>query len=590
MSIKRTILIALLFAVMLAGYLWDQRRLSEARTRDEAASRLIAADTTGIAAINIERATGDRLRLERNGSTWLLADPVRARADLAGVDAMLNQLASARRKDAFDVAAGGLEPYGLADPAVKLQIEAGDADPTIILLGAQTPDGGSHYARIEGRDQVFVLPAVLYGQLDRPAETLRDRRLVPADLNQTTAFAIEHEGERLAAAKDAAGEWNLLQPEPVPADSTSIEQLLQDLNGGKATQLLDNTPLDEAALGLDTPAWRGRFTVDLGDTTRSLELLIGDELTSPATGRYARFTGDDHAMVLDATLFESITPTADDLRNKMLFSLTAADVGSIMIQVGETPLLLARDPSSERWTLPGESETAVDQARVARTLGQMVALKANRFLAEDATPADDLIGLAPPKLTLRLADRAGATTETLVTGVRNEDFVYARRVETGELVGIDWTQPGNFFLGRDDFLARNLFDFDINVIEHISIGGEDLPVVTLVRQPGGAWLAGERQLDPVRVSAMLYSLTSLEWQRRLEPALPTDRALIDQHQLVKPLRWVELRDREGELLARLGLGGEDDTLSYVVTGTDRYYAIDRGRLTGLGISLDELAA
>ena len=75
---------------------------------------------------------------------------------------MLTSLPAARI-ERLGAAARDLEGYGLAEPALEIDVELLSADVLrkVLLIGRNTPDGGC-YALLRGHDVIFVLsPATL---------------------------------------------------------------------------------------------------------------------------------------------------------------------------------------------------------------------------------------------------------------------------------------------------------------------------------------------------------------------------------------------------------------------------------------------
>lgn len=593
MGLKKTILVAVIFAALLGLYLWDQGRIQKETAAQEEQKRLVTAAKADITGVSVER-EGGKLQLRKEGGRWLMSAPVEARAGDSAVDGLVAQIDQAQRNEPFEVTEARLAEFGLAKPAARLEVKAAAKNYAAqIDIGAETPDGTQVYARSGGMGSIFTIPASVRQQLTRPAAELRDKRLVPADLSNAIAFEINDSSRTLAAGKQGEA-WTLTAPEKLKGDADQIRQFLGGLNSAEASDFLDTPSLNLASLGLDPPRWRGRFTVADEGTTRTYELTVGDPVTSGSTELYAKCDADKYSVIARGQLVAKIHPTVTTLRDKSLFTLKSPDVGWITISLRGNPLYLERD-SAGLWRIHGDPDTPVDQGKVSQVLAQLLALEATKFYKPDETPGVEAMGLVRPTLLVRVANRDRTTTESLETGAKpeGEEFVWGRMIDTDQVVGIDWTKPGTFFLTRDDVIERSLFTFEEEAAQRITIAQDGKTTLTLDRQPGGAWearAAGRtttRQIDAVRLTAILNALTGLRWEQRLDARNPTDQVLAQTQRLNKPLRRIGIFDANGKPIGTLGIGGETDKFSYVAAGGN-FYSIDRDRMKILSDAVNEL--
>ncbi len=592
MGFKKIVILAAVFAALVAAYMWDQKRILKNETAKEQQSRLVTVAKADVTGLDIDR-RGEKLRIAKDGNHWKLTAPVNARVADTAVDNMLTQLDSARRGDPFDAADSRLAEYGLARPAVTVEVKAaaknfaGQVD-----FGSNTTDGQHLYARTGGRGQVFTVPAAVLTPLTQPLDQIRDKRIVPAEMSSATAFQIDDNGRKLAAVKKD-GQWMLTEPVRMKGDDMQIRQFLGQIGGTEAKDFLDTPTLDLAPLGLKAPKWRGTFVVADGATTRSIGLAFGDANTSPATSLYAKCDADPYVMRIGSALASKIHVNAETLRDKTLFTMKAQDVGSLVLSVHGRPLYLDRD-SGGQWRIRGEADTPVDQGKIARTLTLLLDLKATRFYDKAEAPALDLMGLTKPMLLARVASRDRTATETLETGIKAQgDFVWARLVNTDQIVGLDWTKPGSFFLTRDDVIQRDLFGFEEAAAKTITISDEGKTTMTLTREKGG-WegtspVGTKVKIDGARVEAFLDAMLRLQWQRRLDPRVEGDRVLIQTQRLNPPVRRIAVLNTAGKPLGSFAQGGDTEQLSYLATG-GLYYTVERQKMDDFTNAMKQLVS
>ncbi len=588
MSFKKTLLILIVFAVAAGAYYLDQQRVEKKTAHEDAVSRLVAPAKEKITDLTVRTAT-QSTTLKKTGNNWTLTAPVAVRADKAAVDQILDELDRAKKKDPFDVTDAKLDEYGLKTPAVHAEIEAsGDKYAEKFALGADTPDNSESYARIGEEKSVFTVPTSVKSQLNKTPNDLRDKRAIPAVASEATSLTIVGTTTTVELA-NVNSQWQLKAPAQGKADATKIGDILGEINNAKRSDFVDSTSLNLAQYGLDKPRWKASLYIAGSDpaTSKSLRTLeLGIPLATDANKIYARLVDDPGVFALPKSLLEKAQPTLDDVRAKEIFSISAAEVGKAVFKVRKNVITLVRD-SAGQWHFGDDRITRLDQAKISSTISTLANLRAKKFLA--VPPPTDKSGLDDPNLDITLSNKNGTTTETLRSGKSEgaEDFVYGFVPATGQYVGLDWRDPGQFYLTREQLVDKTLFNFSEDAVQKVEIT-EDSHTLVLNKTAAGAWTSTSPgkdgkplQVEGARMTGLLYSFTSLAWARTINPKIENDLVLIKTQKLEHPPKQIALFDSGGKELARLGMGGEELKYSYVSKGGNEYYAIDKTRTGAL---------
>jgi hypothetical protein len=594
MSGKKTLIIAVVFALVVGGYLFDQRRRETKQERVAEESRLIAPKAealTGLTVTNPSRGE-PTVRLVKEDRHWKLAEPVRARADRSTVDSILNQLDSAEREDPFPVEAGKLADFGLEKPAFTVAFSTGDGSALPVLaLGDRTPDENGVYARLGEQNEVFTLKNNLVTQLGASSMQLRDKRPLPANLTQATTLTLAHEGETFRLEK-REGKWRLLEPLRTDADANAVSSLLSTWNNAKSGSFIDE-PKDAAAYGLDTPYLAASAYVDGDDGTKTYAMMVGD-INSTATAnqaRYSRQEGETTVFAISEDTVKKMLPTLDGLRSKELFTLAGDDVARLDLKMLKHRLPLEKGEGGT-WRFHDEPDTGLDQTTIRQKVNALVGLNAMKFFAPDLP--DQKTGLSEPNMVATVTSADGTTSQTIATGRKADDgdWVYSRFTTSDgrdEVVGIDWTMPGQFFLTREDVMDKSIVGLDAETVRSVTIvdGGTS---IALTRLESGAWegrmaeagaASGEAfKVEPGTMDELLYAAAGLEWKRRLDPANSEDRREIEHYRLETPARVAIFRDADGGEIARLGEGGDTDDRAFVSGGAHESFTAEKFRMTG----------
>jgi len=238
---------------------------------------------------DIARADG-QLRLSR---------PVQGLADPAATTELARQLAEL----SADRWVSGTErpEHGFATPRARLVARFEGASATdggaavrnyTLTLGAPAPTGG-YFARLDGRDGVFVLPRAFYDMVAQPHVDRGALRVDTASLSRIV-LELRSPARRVVIVREGAL-WRTEAGAAVPTER--IEALLGRLGSVGAPRVFGYGPAPAEA-HLDTPTATLTLTVGGGDAgAQTVRIVIGDRFgQGEGAGWYARRDG------LDATL------------------------------------------------------------------------------------------------------------------------------------------------------------------------------------------------------------------------------------------------------------------------------------------------
>jgi len=169
-----------------------------------------------------------------------------------------------------------------------------DESEATVHLGAATGEGDV-YARVDGRDALFLVAPYQAKRLRKTLADLRDLRLMNLEPDQAVGMAIDDGTGSIRLSRGAEGGW---QPAPdgeqPPADldfdPAMVDRLLASLVNLRAARVVEG--VDATAAGLDSPTTR--VVVELGEgATAALE--FGSAADDPEGRKlvYARGNADD---------------------------------------------------------------------------------------------------------------------------------------------------------------------------------------------------------------------------------------------------------------------------------------------------------
>lgn len=162
-------------------------------------------NSDAFAQISIEAPAKNPVTLEKHDGRWWLAQPYKARADIAAVERVLS-IVRAESVDKFD--ATDLTRYGLDHPALKLKLDAEE-----FLFGTFNPVSGKQYVGF--RNSVYLIDSKYSESATIQVVEMLDKTLLAAD-EQIAGFDFsrleqweEGGGLRMALEK---GQWSVTRP------------------------------------------------------------------------------------------------------------------------------------------------------------------------------------------------------------------------------------------------------------------------------------------------------------------------------------------------------------------------------------------
>lgn len=236
-------------AIVVAAYAWiyDRGRVTDAEREARATSVFPAFRRADVARIEIARAAMDgraaeTIVLEHDAaedaasSPWRMTSPRRETANVAAVDALLQELESSTRVRKVDGPASGLDA-----PRVRVVVAMGKVSYAIALGAAAPRPEGAAYAQVEGEAPI-VVRAELAHRLLASSDAYRERTIVPyaaADLARVDVRGASPISIRRAAYGDF-----VVDADGTRVSAAALEKLWSAMGEMRAERFLDDAEGD----------------------------------------------------------------------------------------------------------------------------------------------------------------------------------------------------------------------------------------------------------------------------------------------------------------------------------------------------------
>jgi len=610
MGNRRTILFLLAAITACALLLWGLHvRRQTFGMQESVRSRVVDEALGRVTRLTIDRGEA-RMSVELADGRWHMTAPFPAQIEQGAVARLLDAFESARVKDAIAFQELrkrelSLRDFGLAPPRVHVTLE-GVQHSESFLLGALTPLGNELYLRVEGSDQVLVVPAALLDAIPHTADDLRSRKLVNGVRNAVRAIEVRAPGRPFITLSKETGTWRLVQPTAAAADDERIDSLLDTLYGARlsyfvwptVSNVLDVTVTDSAlktrmglyGLGPDSGI---QINVQANGDTQPEKITLGHTLDGAVSLCYVLLPGGGAIGAVSNAVADAFKLSVANLRDPRPFFGSAAGVRRLQIHLGDSLFVLTQ--TNGLWRFEAPVSDKADQSAVRDTVERLLRVRADAIFenGDDTRTATHERSL--PISHVELTAEQGAWRFMVAPGnlegtafnlvFTNAPTVY--RIASSNLPSALVNMAGVFSL-RD----KNVLNLPRASVRRITVTHEGTPATVVERENSEAlWHLGEGTAGRIvdeRLHALLVCVENLRADRIEGVGLEPER--LAAFGLREP--WLEIsidvdaRDAVRKTL-RIGREAGFGKRYATVRGLDVLFVLDRSALSILAARIVE---
>jgi Domain of unknown function (DUF4340) len=509
-----------------------ERRLYDVLDVDRAAltSRRLTVGTVDDA----RAVTVGELAVAESHGAWRIERPIHARAR---TEAVANVVAALGRATATRLLPDATPANG-ATPAANGRLVALDGREQARILGGGGGAGGGgagacgaevEVARADGARLCFT--AASLAPLGATAAQLRETAVLPFAPADVTQLDFEHGAARLSLRRDA-GAWRIVAPAgwAGPADADGVREWLDAI----------------AAL-------RPRGATPAFHSDARVRIAAGDDVVvalvrGGAAYRDGEPDATDFGAALDALLpRDELASFALRFRPRRIFAFSADAVVRVTAEEGGRAEEAVR---TDRFRLTRPFAADADDAQLARVIGRLSSLRAERFVTTATTP---------PWPDARFVTAYAADAHASDAGLEGQWWVELGARDATGCLARHGAAP-TFRLSReacDDlgarFVTRRLADVAgdrVSAVELTQLAPRTgAPTRTRVERRADGWWSGERRLDAARIDALVAALGALEADEAVRygaERAARDRATLRIEQAGEPDAVLDFGAREGD--------------------------------------------
>ncbi len=424
----KTTLVLLIVLAALGGFIYFSNSSTETKKADtEVAAnerRLFDAKPEDITKITVVASDGKRTVLEKSNASWKLSEPVSAPAEAFEVDALARALVELKSHGSVTDSASAAAT-GLAAPQYKIDFTTKDNKTHTLSVGNRSAVGDNLYVSTGNSSQADVVNTALLDQLEKPANSYRNPKLVNLANTDVKQLTIKRADGTISLEK-IGSEWRMTEPKKFAADASEVDDVVMAVTGLRATDWVAENAADAKQYQLDNP----RVTVTLSSTTKPTTQTAS---TAPASqagssagaatqpvvikiGRYddvlrknvlATSSDANSVAKVAATVVDTLNKKPIEFRDKRIMQLNPADVSGIVV--------LADLPATTQPTTKPSSKKELILQRHQSTLPLGVAAPSTKSSTKPTTVATTSTAPAATQAATKPANKwdllttAGAT-------------------------------------------------------------------------------------------------------------------------------------------------------------------------------------
>ena len=282
---------------------------------DKNAKAATAADATKVTDLTVKLSEGK----------WMLTAPVSEVADQQTVQDVIKNVLDYKYEKEVTNGKDQWGQYGLNDPRRKLVLENKDGNTAVFVVGNNAPVGYSVYVAVGNSDKVYAGSQYVATSTAKTLFDFRDKKVLNINTTDLAAVELIHGKDKPLNLARSDGKWSITAPETADADTTQVNNFLDDVSGLRASEFVDAPTKEQTAAFAKAKLFAEVIFTPTKGAKQDLKVAyIKDAL-------YAAIDPSKQLIKLGEDAKGKLNKTVNDLRNKKIFDFQSAQVDSIDI-------------------------------------------------------------------------------------------------------------------------------------------------------------------------------------------------------------------------------------------------------------------
>ncbi len=417
---------AVVLAALSGVLYWSNRHPASentAKTSVDTPPKILSLKQEDISKIQIKKKGGEELVLAKgDAGKWQITAPKPLGADQEAVSSMLYTVSSLNADRLVDDKAADLNPFGLAQPSLELDVTAKDAKAQKLLLGDDTPAGSAVFAKLDGDPRVFTIASYNKTSIDKTANDLRDKRLLTVDFDKLSQIELATKKQNIEFGRNKQ-EWQIVKPKPLRADNYQVEEVVRKLRDAKMEAASTDADAKKAAVAFASGTQVA--TAKVTDTASTQELQVRKNKDD----YYAKSSAVPGIYKVPSDLGKDLDKSVDDFRSKKLFDFGFDEPSKVEVHDGAKAYFLTKG-GQDWWSADSKK---MDPSSVQSFIDKIRELSATKF--PDS-------GFSSPAVEVTVTSNDGKRVEKVLISKSGDNYI-AKRENEPALYQLDSSSVAN---------------------------------------------------------------------------------------------------------------------------------------------------
>ncbi len=404
---------AVVLAALSGVLYWSNRHPASentAKTSVDTPPKILSLKQEDISKIQIKKKGGEELVLAKgDAGKWQITAPKPLGADQEAVLSMLYTVSSLNADRLVDDKAADLNPFGLAQPSLELDVTAKDAKAQKLLLGDDTPAGSAVFAKLDGDPRVFTIASYNKTSIDKTANDLRDKRLLTVDFDKLSQIELATKKQNIEFGRNKQ-EWQIVKPKPLRADNYQVEEVVRKLRDAKMEAASTDADAKKAAVAFASGTQVA--TAKVTDTASTQELQVRKNKDD----YYAKSSAVPGIYKVPSDLGKDVDKSVGDFRSKKLFDFGFDEPSKVEVHDGAKAYFLTKG-GQDWWSADSKK---MDPSSVQSFIDKIRELSATKF--PDS-------GFTSPALEVTVTSNEGKRVEKVLIAKSGDNYIAKRENE-----------------------------------------------------------------------------------------------------------------------------------------------------------------
>jgi hypothetical protein len=233
---RSTIFLLAILVALVGATVWVMQRPGEQSSSGENADVLVSYDSAAVDRMDVLASSGT-VSLTREGDAWMIASPIRARADQRLVAAAIGQGRSLRLKTLVSSNPAKQQLFQIDSSSALVRMFAKGSEVAAFHVGKPGPTYTETYIRREGSKDVFLTDGMLSMVFAKPARDWRNKALLSLRPEDVRSVQFQF-GDTTFALSRADSMW---QVDGMPASEYVVRGFLASLTSMQCDDFIDTT-------------------------------------------------------------------------------------------------------------------------------------------------------------------------------------------------------------------------------------------------------------------------------------------------------------------------------------------------------------